>query len=144
MCVYQSKTVLLQGTLDVDCNQDHMTLPQEVLQQRTGSRNTRTTSLVSLVPNPTANGSSGHSGGGCGWWCIHDCACVLYICIYVCGACRLVLMHYLFTESNESRLCVFSRGRAELWSRIGPIARILELKYTHIHRERQRERERDP
>lgn len=40
------------GVLDVDCNQDHMTLPQEVLQQRTGSRNTRTTSLVSLVPKP--------------------------------------------------------------------------------------------
>lgn len=36
-------------------------------------------------------------------------------------------MTYLFTECNESRLCVFSRVRAELWSRIGPSARIPEL-----------------
>ncbi len=125
------------GVLDVDCNQDHMTLPQEVLQQRTGSRNTRTTSLVSLVPNPTANRSLGHGGNGRGWWCVQECAQVLYICICVCGACRLVLMTYLFTECNESRLCVFNRERAKLWSRVGPTARIPELNnyntHTHTH-----------
>lgn len=113
MCVSE-QSCPASGVLDVDCNQGHMTLPQEVLQQRTGSRNTRTTSLVSLVPNLTANRSSGHSGNGCGWWCVHKCAKVLYICICVCEACRLVLMTYLFTECNESRLCVFSRVRAKL------------------------------
>lgn len=52
------------GVLDVDCNQEHMTLLQEVLQRRTGSRNTGTTSLVSLVSKPSANRSLGHGGHG--------------------------------------------------------------------------------
>lgn len=118
------------GVLDVDCNQDHMTLPQEVLQRRTGSRNTRTTSLVSLVSNPTANRSLGQGGNGRSWWCVHSYVHAPYICICVRGACRLVLMTYLFTESNESRLCMFSRVRAELWRRDGPAARTQELTHT--------------
>lgn len=39
------------GIPDMDVNRGHMTPAQEVLQQRTGRRNTKTTSLVSLVPN---------------------------------------------------------------------------------------------
>lgn len=103
------------GLSDVDCNQEHMTLLQEVLQRRTGSRNTGTTSLVSLVSKPTANRSLGHGGHGRSCWCVHNYVHVLYVSICVSGACRLVLMTYLFTEYNESRLCVFSRVRAELW-----------------------------
>lgn len=67
MCVYVyiwEKDCPAQGVLDVDSNQEHMTLPQEVLQQRTGSRNTRTTSLVSLVSKTTANRSFGHGRNG--------------------------------------------------------------------------------
>lgn len=60
VCVYWGTSA--SGVLDVDCNQDHITLSQEVLQQRTGSRNTRTTSLVSPVTSPTANRSHGYSG----------------------------------------------------------------------------------
>lgn len=82
MCVSE-QSCPASGVLDVDCNQGHMTLPQEVLQQRTGSRNTRTTSLDSLVPDLTANRSLWHSGNGCGCWCVHKCAEVLYSCIYV-------------------------------------------------------------
>ena len=42
-------------------------------------------------------------------------------------------MTYLFIECNESRLCVFRRETAKLWSRVGPAAKILVLTRIHTH-----------
>lgn len=60
------------------CNQDHMMLLQEVLQHRTGSRNTRTASLVLLSQTPQPIGGLDMVGMG-----VVYSGHIIYVCVCV-------------------------------------------------------------